>query len=112
MATENDGAAREVTDATFAAEVLAAPTPVLVDFWAPWCGPCRLVAPVVEELGRELAGALSVARLDIDDNVATATRYRVFSIPTLVLFKDGREVERVVGFQRKEALAATIAPHL
>ena len=102
----------DVTDATFADQVLAADRPVLVDFWAPWCGPCRLVSPVVEELGRELSGSLGIAKLNIDDNIATATEYRIFSLPTLVLFKGGREVERIVGFQRKPALAARVAPHL
>ncbi len=102
----------EVTDATFGDEVLEADLPVLVDFWAPWCGPCRLVSPVVEELGRELSGSLRVAKLNIDDNIGTASEYRIFSIPTLVLFKGGREVERVVGFHRKPALAARIARHL
>ncbi len=100
------------SDAGGFAEEIASSVPVLVDFWAPWCGPCRLVSPVVEDLGRELSGALAIAKLNIDDNIATATEYRIFSLPTLVLFKGGREVERIVGFQRKPALAARVAPHL
>jgi thioredoxin 1 len=104
--------AREVTDATFGDVVLAADRPILVDFWAPWCGPCRLVSPVVDALGKELADKLLIAKVDIDDNVAVATTYSIFSIPTLVLFKDGREVDRVIGYKRKEDLAARLARHL
>ena len=102
----------EVTDATFRAEVLEADHPVLVDFWAEWCVPCRLVSPVVEELGRELAGRLTMVKLDIDANVATATEHEIFSIPTLVVFKAGREVDRIVGFKRTADLRARVEPHL
>jgi thioredoxin 1 len=102
----------EVTDATFGERVLAAERAVLVDFWAPWCAPCRLVAPIVDLLAAEFAGRLDVARLDIDENIATATRYAIFSIPTLVVFKGGEEVERIVGFRPLEALSATVRPHL
>jgi thioredoxin 1 len=106
------GRALEVTDASFADQVLAAEGPVLVDFWAPWCGPCQLVSPIVEALAEELGGRLAVVRLDIDQNGVTTGRYGIFSIPTLVLFNDGREVERVIGFRRKAEIAARLSRHL
>ena len=102
----------EVTDLTFPEAVLAADRPVLVDFWAPWCAPCRIVSPIVEQLGEELADRMRTAKLDIDQNAATASRYAIFSIPTLVLFKDGREAERFVGLRPKQELAAKLARHL
>lgn len=102
----------EVSDETFGSAVLASERPVLVDFWAPWCGPCRLVSPVVEELAAELEGRLAVVKLNIDENLATSTRYSIFSIPTLLIFKSGVEVERIVGFRRKAELAARLAAHL
>jgi thioredoxin len=92
--------------------VLRSAKPVLVEFWAPWCAPCALVGPVVEELAERRAGALEVLRMDIDTNVATTARYSVFSIPTLIVFKDGREQERLLGAQRLEDLDARIRPHL
>jgi thioredoxin 2 len=90
-----------VTDATFAAEVERSPVPVLLDMWAPWCGPCRMIAPVVEELAREMGGRVRVAKLNVDENPATATRFNVKSIPTLLVLKAGREMERIVGVQPK-----------
>jgi thioredoxin 2 len=96
-----DGKPVTVTDATFSAEVERSPLPVLLDLWAPWCGPCRMVAPVVEEVAKEMAGRVRVAKLNVDENPATASRFRVQSIPTLLVLKAGREVERIVGAQPK-----------
>jgi thioredoxin 2 len=90
-----------VTDATFAAEVEHSPLPVLLDLWAAWCGPCRMIAPVVEELATELAGRVRVAKLNVDENPATAARFGVRSIPTLLVLRGGREVDRIVGVQAK-----------
>ena len=102
----------EVTDATFAQEVQQSPLPVLVDFWAAWCGPCRMIAPVVKEIASDNAGALKVAKLDVDQNPATATQYGVQSIPTLIVFKDGQPVERIVGYMPKERLMDRVRPYL
>ena len=102
-------AAVNVTDDTFAEAVLSSATPVLVDFWATWCGPCRMVAPVLEEIAAEKSGQLIVAKLDVDANPATARDYQVVSIPTLILFKDGKPVKRVVGAKGKAALLREIA---
>ena len=93
-----------VTDDSFAQDVLASGTPVLVDFWATWCGPCKMVAPVLEEIAGEKAGSLTVAKLDVDANPATARDFQVVSIPTMILFKDGKPVKRIVGAKGKAAL--------
>ena len=101
-----------VTDETFNQEVLKADTPTLVDFWAVWCGPCRMVAPVVDEIAREQGGKLKVMKLDVDENQNTAMAYGVMSIPTLILFKNGQPVERIVGFRPKGDMEKKILPHL
>jgi thioredoxin 1 len=101
-----------VTDETFNQEVLKADTPTLVDFWAVWCGPCRMVAPVVDEIAREQGSKLKVMKLDVDENQNTAMAYGVMSIPTLILFKNGQPVERIVGFRPKGDMEKKILPHL
>lgn len=93
-----------VTDADFAESVLMSTTPVLVDFWATWCGPCRMVAPVLEEIAKEKAGSLTVAKVDVDANPGVARDFQVVSIPTLILFKNGKPVKRIVGAKSKPAL--------
>jgi thioredoxin len=94
-----------VTDATFPAEIERSPLPVLVDAWAPWCGPCRLIAPVIDELAVEMAGRVRVAKLNVDENPATATRFNLRSIPTLLVLRGGREVDRIVGVQPKSEIS-------
>jgi thioredoxin 2 len=93
-----------VTDATFAEEVERSPVPVLLDLWAPWCGPCRMIAPLLESLASEWAGRVRVAKLNVDENPATASRFNARSIPLLVVIKDGREVDRIIGVQPREEI--------
>ncbi|WP_167108020.1 thioredoxin [Mycobacterium sp. DL592] len=107
-----DSSTVTVSDDSFADDVLGSNTPVLVDFWATWCGPCRMVAPVLEEIATEKAGSLTVAKLDVDANPATARDFQVVSIPTLILFKNGEPVKRIVGAKGKAALLREIADHV
>lgn len=93
-----------VTDSNFDQMVLQAETPVLVDFWAPWCRPCQMIAPVLDELAGEYDGKLSIVRMDVDQNPKTATKYSVMSIPTLLIFKQGKPISHMVGFRPKAEL--------
>ena len=106
------GNAVAVTDHSFQSEVLDSPVPVLVDFWAAWCGPCRAVAPIVEEIAAEYHGQLKVVKVDVDESQDVAGRYRIQSIPTLMLFKGGQEVERVIGAVPKPTLVSRVRKHL
>jgi thioredoxin 2 len=99
------------TDATFDTEATAA-TPVVVDLWAPWCGPCRFVGPILEELSRDYRGRLKVVKVNVDESQATAERFQAYSIPTMVVIKDGNPVDRMVGAMPKEQLVARLAPYL
>jgi thioredoxin 1 len=102
----------ELTDANFQQEVLKSEKPVLVDFWAVWCGPCRMIAPVVEEIAKEYHGKLKVGKLDVDHNPETAMQFGVRSIPTLLVFKGGRVVEQIVGALPRKSLLDKVTPHL
>ena len=106
------GTLNDVTDTSFQADVLEADTPILVDFWAPWCGPCRVVGPVLEEIAAEKGDALQVVKLNIDENPQTAAAFDVLSIPTMILFKGGQPVKRVVGAYPKRKLEAELEPAL
>lgn len=104
--------AREITDATFADEVLGAETPTMVDFWAPWCGPCRALSPILDQIAAENPGKLDVVKLNVDENMETALRYQVISLPAMYVFRGGEVVKRMVGAKNKPALEAELAEFL
>jgi thioredoxin 1 len=103
---------KHFSDASFQSDVLEAAGPVLVDFTAVWCGPCRMIAPIVEQLAAEYTGSLTVGKLDIDENVEMTMQYGVMGVPTLMLFKDGQPVERLVGYMPKDRIVSKLGPHL
>ncbi len=105
-------AATAVTDTSFKEEVIESDVPVLVDFWAPWCGPCRMVSPVVDEISEEYDGQVKVVKVNTDENPNVASQYGIRSIPTLMIFKDGQRVDMVVGAVPKTTLATTLAKYL
>jgi len=100
------------TEQDFRAEVIESSQPVLVDFWAEWCGPCRMIAPVLEQISAEHGDKLKIVKVNVDDNPGPASEYGVFSIPTMILFKDGKQTERLVGFMPKQALLARLGKHV
>lgn len=102
----------EITDANFDSDVLQSSTPVLIDFWADWCGPCHMVAPAIEEIAGENAGKLVVGKVDVDHNPQTARKYQILSIPSMILFVDGVEKVRVVGARPKDAIMGEISAYL
>jgi thioredoxin 1 len=100
-----------VTDQSFRSEVEGQGT-VLVDFWAPWCGPCKMIAPVLEELDKEIGDRVKIAKVNVDDNPESASRFGVMSIPTLIVFKNGEPVDKIIGFQPKDALKSVVSRHI
>jgi len=106
------GNVRDITDASFEEDVLKSDLPVLVDFWAPWCGPCKLLAPTVDALAGDYSSKMRVVKVNTDDNRQAAINYRVEGLPTLMLFKNGEPVERIVGLQTKDRVTAALERHL
>ena len=103
---------KEVSDSSFERDVLESAKPVLVDFWAQWCGPCRMLAPTVEQIAEQYSENAAVVKLNVDDNPSTAEAYGIRSIPTLILFSDGKEVERLIGAASKESISRLIEQHI
>lgn len=101
-----------VTDANFEMEIIQSPLPVLIDCWAPWCGPCRFVSPIVDEIAKEMAGSLKVGKLNVDENPVIASRFQIMSIPTLLVFKNGKLVDQIVGAMPKPQILQRLKPHI
>ena len=106
------GSISQLTESTFDEEVVGSTEPVLVDFWAEWCGPCKMVAPILEEIATEQAGKVRVAKVNVDENPGLATKFNVMSIPTMIVFKDGQEAQRLIGARGKPQLLEDLTPYL